>query len=241
MSGSFLSHPSRETYLEMNATPDLQAGHYLIYLVQFENGFQRTELMGVHASNNGGLSFHREIAIPPGFQLNGKRRKGGVRNGNRKREPTDIPESMGEYLEEDQNALQMYPELASLLRKSDALLRQEVGKIAEELKEQLHPVFKKEEYKLEISFGKKLRLLGREERHRKDEIQSKPRARAKGPTYQSGKSDFKSQAGDGNPDGRDSTTVQYEVADPSPSSIQAELSAPEKTCRIETNTNNGYS
>ena len=66
---------------------------------------------------------------------------------------------MGEYLEEDQNALQMYPELASLLRKSDALLRQEVGKIAEELKEQLHPVFKKEEYKLEISFGKKLRLL----------------------------------------------------------------------------------
>ena len=65
----------------------------------------------------------------------------------------------GDSLDAENNALHMHPDLMSLLRRSEVLLRKEVEAIASELKEQLHPVFKKEEYKLEISYGKKLRIL----------------------------------------------------------------------------------
>ena len=170
----FLNHPSRETFVQMSGTDAMPAGHYLIYLVQFENGFQRTELMGVHADESGHLSFHREIAIPPGHRLqNGKNgHKSRPRPSSRQRPDAgmndytaDFPPNAdgyaldGDSLDAENNALHMHPDLMSLLRRSEVLLRKEVEAIASELKEQLHPVFKKEEYKLEISYGKKLRIL----------------------------------------------------------------------------------
>lgn len=198
----FLDHPHRESFMELPASENLPCGHYFVYLVQFENGFQRTELMGVHADEQGKLSFHREIAIPPGFHLKSSRKsratrlKGKIPAGaanrgaardetaptDRAAQPDESPtgkdaattyaptideavhtieaDEMGISHEwNEQNALRMYPHLQSLMREAEIRLRKEVEKIAEELKEQLHPVFKKEEYKLEISFGKKLRLL----------------------------------------------------------------------------------
>ncbi|MCB1170587.1 MAG: DEAD/DEAH box helicase family protein [Leptospiraceae bacterium] len=189
----FLAHPERETFLEMKSSAlksespcEIGKGHYLIYLVQFENGFQRTELMAIHADENGELTFHREIAIPPGFQMQNGPNPGRTTAGKKgtrtvldskynssgsaikdlDHEQTsdshwqnDLGRNYDPNTDDPSNALHLRPELLNLLRRSEIRLRKEVETIAQELKEELHPIFKKEEYKLEISYGKKLRML----------------------------------------------------------------------------------
>ncbi|MCB1137317.1 MAG: DEAD/DEAH box helicase family protein [Leptospiraceae bacterium] len=186
----FLAHPERETFLEMQSSAvkgdssfEIERGHYLIYLVQFENGFQRTELMAIHADTNGELTFHREIAIPPGFRIQSGAKSSKTITGALKASASaeawasdkarigpsaadsdsnwqqDLSRKYDPDTDDPGNALHLRPELLNLLRRSEIRLRKEVEIIAQELKEELHPIFKKEEYKLEISYGKKLRLL----------------------------------------------------------------------------------
>ncbi|MCB1165215.1 MAG: DEAD/DEAH box helicase family protein [Leptospiraceae bacterium] len=132
----FLHHGEKETYLAMKAPDGLQPGHYFIFIVQFENGFKRTELMGIHIDAEERMTFHREIVIPPGFRLPKK--------------------AFSQIASDSADAMES---IRPALRRAELLLRSEAEQIAKELKEELHPVFKKEEYKIEISYGKKLRLL----------------------------------------------------------------------------------
>jgi len=131
----FLSHPWRKSIRTYRSSEKMIPGWYFVYMCRMGNGMNRVELISCLVPENDASSAEvpGEILIPP-----------GVRS-------SDLPPA----------GLLSYERSDLLEAQKIARLRvQKKKKIqAVALREKLHSVFKKEEYKIEISFGKKIRSL----------------------------------------------------------------------------------
>jgi len=143
----FLNHPGRRSIQLFPAQNGLATGYYFIYLCRFLNGLSRTELLSclVPEQHPTRPVIPDEILIPAGIRFE------------------KLPPGFGYNL--DITGETEAIEKARTV--SEAALQIEVDSRAEKLKERTHSVFKKEEYKLEISYGKKLRQIDeKRDRHK---------------------------------------------------------------------------
>ena len=136
----FLKHDRRRTVQRLKLPQDLgrgprRTGYYFIFLCHFLNGMSRTEIVSCLVNENG-CTIPEELLIAPGQD----------------------PEQIYAGATFPAGAI----DAAELKRAADRALKAleaDAGRRAESLKDELHSVFKKEEYKLEISYGKKIRQL----------------------------------------------------------------------------------
>ncbi|MBX7059046.1 MAG: DEAD/DEAH box helicase family protein [Leptospirales bacterium] len=131
----FLEHSGRKTIRRLRGVG--KRGLYFVFLCHYQNGMSRVELQGALAS---GPNYERvgaldEPLFPP-----------GVRGSAYQSLPLPANDEL--------LAMLKAPAAAAL----QVILKDAEGR-AEKLKDALHPVFKREEYKLEISYGKKIRQL----------------------------------------------------------------------------------
>ena len=143
----FLRHNSRKSIISIPAVSELTRGFYFIFLSQYVNGLDRSELLSCHVpfSKFENSFIPDEILIPPGFRFDDI-------------SPEFDIDSPGEIDMET---------LKSMFVHADSMVQAEAEKRAGELSGKLHSIFKKEEYKIEISYGKKIRQLDeKKDRHR---------------------------------------------------------------------------
>ncbi|MEQ9366425.1 MAG: hypothetical protein RIF32_19450, partial [Leptospirales bacterium] len=132
----FLKHDRRRTVQRLRLPRPGRggtraSGYYFVFLCHYLNGMSRSELLSCLVDENG-CTIPEDILIPSGQDPEAIRGRGqNLDRGEMKR-------------------------AAGRAQKS---LEREAGRRAENLKNELHSVFKKEEYKLEISYGKKIRQL----------------------------------------------------------------------------------
>ena len=108
--------------------------YYFVFLCHYLNGMQRSELMSCLVDADGNCLLPPELLIEPGADA----AKLAVRA--------------------NANSVD-HVELRRAATKVERALTREASRRAEVLKDELHSIFKKEEYKLEISYGKKIRQI----------------------------------------------------------------------------------
>ncbi|MCB1308380.1 MAG: hypothetical protein KDK30_09385, partial [Leptospiraceae bacterium] len=143
----FLKHPRRRCIVYAPEMDGRRSGACLIYVCRYLNGMTRAELITCHVSRSGKIEINLEDRLP------------------------DIP---GSHAHQDRIRIEQRWEknrLNDIVRNATEVVEQRAMQRAEELKENLHSIFKKEEYKLEISYGKKIRQL----EEKRDRLQLKCR------------------------------------------------------------------
>ncbi len=137
----FLEHPDRRTF-QVLPRGKAQPGWCFVYLCHFVNGLSRSELMTCLVPETGPdagkATIPEEDVFPP-----------GLRPGDFK--SREIAAASAQ--ETDAARMDRANKIAL------AELRRDANARAVKLREELHSIFKKEEYKLEISYGKKMRQL----------------------------------------------------------------------------------
>lgn len=136
----FLEHAQRRT-LQALRLPG-RRGIYFVFVCQYRNGLSRAELLScfVSGARLDQTEIPRELLIPPGAEAARFRPR-------RMSAAIDALDSLDPGL------------LKAAAERALVALQAEAERRAGELKDSLHSVFKKEEYKLEISYGKKVRQL----------------------------------------------------------------------------------
>ncbi len=131
----FLKHQRRRTVqhlkLPRSANPAGASGFYFVFLCHYLNGMSRSELLSCLV-NESGCTIPEDLLIPSGQDPD------RIRGRNQSLDQAAMRRAAG---------------------RAQKTLEREAVRRAEKLKEELHSVFKKEEYKLEISYGKKIRQL----------------------------------------------------------------------------------
>ncbi len=144
----FLAHQERKSLITIRATSLLRPGFYFVYICRFRNGMERAALFGCHVDMSGRAEISEDIR----------------------------PESLSQT--DDIIAVQTesydYAEITEMQNRAVEAVHQEARVDALELREKLHSVFKKEEYKIEISFGKKIRQLEEKREIHKMRFRMKP-------------------------------------------------------------------
>lgn len=134
----FLNHEKRRSIQKMPAGREGR-GFYFIFLCRFLSGMDRTDIIGCFVRNDKPVSafIPEEIMIKPGFRY------------------ADMNPGFNAVSEESISIEVMN----ACMKKASECVLDEGMKRADKLKKDLHSIFKKEEYKLEISYGKKIRQL----------------------------------------------------------------------------------
>ncbi|MCB1174063.1 MAG: DEAD/DEAH box helicase [Leptospiraceae bacterium] len=127
----YLEHSARHQILHCRQVGAFRQGWYFVFLATFKNGMQRSELFSCH------LNDKEECQILENELLACQALNHAPRT---------------EILADSR-------EMEHCLQIAVRTLQPWARKRANELRDQLHTVFKKEEYKLEISYGKKIRNL----------------------------------------------------------------------------------
>lgn len=131
----FLKHERRRTVQRLKlpraAGVPRNSGYYFVFLCYYLNGMSRSELVSCLVDESG-CTIPEDLLIPPG-------------------QDPDRIRGRGHQLDSG--------ELKRAAVRAQKTLEQEAARRAESLKNELHSIFKKEEYKLEISYGKKIRQL----------------------------------------------------------------------------------
>lgn len=132
----FLKHQERNTLHVMNAPTGVRSGLYFVFILHYKNGFNRAELVSCLIPDDLSVDplVPEELLFEPG--IHGK----GWMVENVK------PDVDGEFLRSSYDRALIKLEETARARAVD-------------LKKKLHSIFKKEEYKLEISYFKKIRQL----------------------------------------------------------------------------------
>jgi superfamily II DNA or RNA helicase len=128
----FLDHPSRRTVQSLKL-PGVR-GFYFVFLCHYLGGMSRSELLSCVVDGSR-CAMSEEILIAPAQDSAGWR---GGSPGSKAIDPRELERAAG---------------------RARQTLEPEAAKRAENLKGELHSIFKKEEYKLEISYGKKIRQI----------------------------------------------------------------------------------
>ncbi len=136
----FLKNDYRKSVLILPETAELKKGYHFIALVHYRNGLSRSDLFGCSLLDDGSVEMHQELPFSPGF-----------RTSKFQYELDRL--RMSRMNEIDSDKLELAWE------KARKLMIAESSQMGENLKEKLHSIFKKEEYKLEISYFKKIRNL----------------------------------------------------------------------------------
>jgi hypothetical protein len=135
----FLRYDSKKNIINVPANGNLIKGYYFIFLSKYVNGLDRSDLLSclIPFSGNKKAFIPEELLIPPGFRHD------------------DISTDFNAFDCANIN----FEILNDTFVQARSIVFNEAEKRATELKEKLHSIFKKEEYKLEISYGKKIRQL----------------------------------------------------------------------------------
>lgn len=141
----FLKHERRRTVQSLRlprssvggAGRGRASGFYFVFLCHYLNGMSRSELLSCLVDENGS-SIPEELLIPSGQDPESIRGRGRAIGLGREIDPREIKRAA---------------------QSAQKTLEREAKVRAEKLKNELHSVFKKEEYKLEISYGKKIRQI----------------------------------------------------------------------------------
>lgn len=134
--GFFMTHSERNLILPAGSLGKRSPGYYFIFFCKYEGGMDRAELMAAYVRVD--LSTRVEIFISD------LPARPAPRNKRAQKDTVDSESTM---------------ELQHALQKAMQGLQPEAEKQATRLCENLHSIFKKEEYKIDISYGKKLRQL----------------------------------------------------------------------------------
>ncbi len=159
----FLHRSERPVFLNAKARAGLSSGWYFVFLVRYQNAFNRAALLTAFCPHSGGRCFSPE-ATPE--ELLGELAS---------RSPLSAMEREAGILPRVHLLPEEEAELRDACERALAFVRAEAQNRAEELRRELHPVFKKEEYKLEISYGKKLRFLSEQLDRRRMRYRQEPR------------------------------------------------------------------
>ena len=159
----FLHQRERAVFLHVPPSGALASGWLFVFLVRYQNAFNRAELVPVLRPVGAGPCHFPDVSVEDILtRLSGRTPLSGVERAA----------GLLRRLRLDEGETQSLRGAAT-----DALMavRLKARDRAEELRRELHPVFKKEEYKLEISYGKKTRLLSEQLDRRRLRYHLQPR------------------------------------------------------------------
>ena len=159
----FLHQRERAVFLDVPPSGSLRSGWLFVFLVRYQNAFNRAELLTAFLPEGTGGCHFPDVSVedllsrlsvrPP---LSGLEQTSGLLRRRK--------------LDEKEECSLRVAASAAL-----AAVREKARERADELRKELHPVFKKEEYKIEISYGKKTRLLSEQLDRRRMRYQQQPR------------------------------------------------------------------
>ncbi|MDH5655241.1 MAG: SNF2-related protein [Spirochaetia bacterium] len=143
----FLRHDIKKSIIRLPSEGRFKKGYYFIFLVQYINGLDRSDLLSclIPDDPNTEVEIPDELLIPPGFRCD------------------DLFANRSPFLFPDMDR----KELIRTCEYAESMIQKEAEKRSQDLQVRLHSVFKKEEYKIEISYGKKIRQLDeKRDRHK---------------------------------------------------------------------------
>lgn len=150
----FLNRRERAVFYNLPRPASLPRGWLFVVLVRYQNAFNRAELISCVLPADGAPGFLTDISIET--ELLGQNDREGLSSVAWSQSGLG---SGGNLVGSPQLDAAQTGELERAAKRAAVFASKEAAKRAGKLRDELHPIFKKEEYKIEISYGKRIRLL----------------------------------------------------------------------------------